>query len=69
MLFQSIGYKFNATFLSSLRNGLVFIPILLVFSWLFGLTGIQLAQAVADVITSIVCIPFTVKFFKNTPKD
>ena len=69
MLFQSIGYKFNATFLSSLRNGLVFIPILLVFSWLFGLNGIQLAQAVADVITSIVCIPFTVKFFENTPKD
>ena len=69
MLFQSIGYKFNATFLSSLRNGLIFIPILLVFSWLFGLTGIQLAQAVADVITSIVCIPFTMKFFKNTPKD
>ncbi len=69
MLFQSIGYKFNATFLSSLRNGLVFIPILLIFSKLFGLTGIQFAQAVADVITSIICIPFTVKFFANTPKD
>ena len=69
MLFQSIGYKFNATFLSSLRNGLVFIPILLIFSWLFGLTGIQIAQAVADVITSIVCIPFTVKFFSNISKE
>ena len=69
MLFQSIGYKFNATFLSSLRNGLVFIPILLLLSWIFGLAGIQIAQAIADVITSIVCIPFTVKFFKNTPKD
>ena len=69
MLFQSIGYKFNATFLSSLRNGLVFIPILLLLSWIFGLAGIQIAQAIADVITSIVCIPFTVKFFANTPKD
>ncbi|MBR4947531.1 MAG: MATE family efflux transporter [Clostridiales bacterium] len=69
MLFQSIGYKFNATFLSSLRNGLVFIPILLLLSWIFGLAGIQISQAIADVITSIVCIPFTVKFFANTPKD
>ncbi len=69
MMFQSIGYKFNATFLSSLRNGLFFIPILLISSWLFGLTGIQYAQAIADVMTSISCIPFTVSFFAKLPKD
>lgn len=69
MMFQSIGYKFNATFLSSLRNGLFFIPVLLISSWLFGLTGIQYAQAIADVMTSLACIPFTVSFFTNTPKD
>ena len=69
MMFQSIGYKFNATFLSSLRNGLFFIPILLISSWLFGLTGIQYAQAIADVMTSLSCIPFTVSFFAKLPKD
>ena len=65
MMFQSIGYKFNATFLSSLRNGLFFIPVLLLSSWIFGLAGIQVAQAVADVLTSLTCIPFTVRFFKK----
>ena len=65
MMFQSIGYKFNATFLSSLRNGLFFIPVLLLSSWIFGLAGIQVAQAVADVLTSLTCIPFTVSFFKK----
>ena len=65
MMFQSIGYKFNATFLSSLRNGLFFIPVLLLSSWIFGLAGIQVAQAVADVFTSLTCIPFTVSFFKK----
>lgn len=69
MMFQSIGYKFNATFLSTLRNGLFFIPILLVFSHFFGLTGIQYAQAVSDVMTSITCIPFTISFFSKIPKD
>jgi putative MATE family efflux protein len=69
MMFQSIGYKFNATFLSSLRNGLFFIPILLIASWLFGLFGIQVAQAIADVMTSAACIPFTVSFFAKIPKD
>ena len=69
MMFQSIGYKFNATFLSSLRNGLFFIPILLIESWLFGLPGIQVSQAIADVMTSIACIPFTVSFFSKLPKE
>ena len=69
MMFQSIGYKFNATFLSSLRNGLCFIPILLIFSFVFHLAGIQTAQAVADVMTSLICIPFTIKFFAKLPKE
>ena len=69
MMFQSIGYKFNATFLSSLRNGLCFIPVLLLFSFVWGLTGIQIAQAVADVMTSLICIPFTVSFFAKLPKE
>ena len=69
MMFQSIGYKFNATFLSSLRNGLFFIPVLLIASIIFGLKGIQLAQAIADVMTSLACIPFTVSFFTKLPKE
>ena len=69
MMFQSIGYKFNATFLSSLRNGLLFIPLLLIASAVLGLTGIQYSQAIADVMTSLVCIPFTISFFAKTPKD
>ena len=68
MLFQSIGYKFNATFLSSLRNGLFFIPILLILSYVLGLQGIQLSQPIADVMTSIACIPFTIAFFAKLPK-
>lgn len=63
MMFQSIGYKFNATFLSSLRNGLCFIPVLIVASVIFGLPGIQVSQAIADVMTSLICIPFTISFF------
>ena len=69
MMFQSIGYKFNATFLSTLRNGVYFIPILLCFSFFFGLAGIQVAQAVADIMTCFTCIPFTISFFSKLPAD
>jgi Na+-driven multidrug efflux pump len=69
MMFQSIGYKFNATFLSSLRNGLFFIPVLLLASQIFGLPGIQVAQAAADVLTCLACIPFTVSFFRKISRE
>lgn len=69
MMFQSIGYKFNATLLSTLRNGVCFIPALLILSYILGLFGIQIAQAVADITTFFICIPFTVSFFLKLPED
>nr|MCR5616321.1 MATE family efflux transporter [Saccharofermentans sp.] len=69
MMFQSIGYRFNATFLSSLRNGVFFIPVLLFFAWRYGLPGIQVSQMAADVLTCLTCIPFTVSFFRKIPAE
>lgn len=69
MLFQSIGYKVNATLLSTLRNGVCFIPLIIVLQKISGITGIQMAQATADVVTFFICIPFTINFFKNLPAD
>ena len=69
MLFQSIGYKFNATLLSTLRNGVCFIPCLLLLSTILGLRGVQVAQAIADVITFFICIPFCAAFFAKLPQD
>lgn len=69
MLFQSIGYKFNATFLSTLRGGLCFIPTLIILSACFGMFGVQIAQSVADILTFFICIPFTLSFFRKLPAD
>lgn len=69
MMFQSIGYKKNATFLSTLRNGVCFIPLVLLLQLLLGMRGVQFAQAVADVLAFFICIPFTVSFFKKLPTD
>lgn len=63
MLFQSIGQNRSATLLSTLRSGLVFIPVLVVLSQVMGLTGVQVAQTVADIITFFICLPFVVRFF------
>ena len=69
MMFQSIGYKFNATFLSTLRNGVCFIPLLILLNAILGITGVQIAQAIADVVSAFIAIPFAVSFFRKLPAD
>lgn len=68
MTFQSVGKNKPATFLSMLRSGLVFIPVILILSNRIGLTGIQIAQTVTDVITFFLSMPFIIYFFKHLPK-
>ncbi len=69
MLFQSIGENKKATFLSMLRSGILFIPTILILTKIFGLLGIQIAQAVADVLAFLVTLPLVVTFLKRLPKD
>ena len=69
MLFQSIGANKRATFLATLRSGLAFVPTIIILTKLYGLTGVEISQTVADFIALLFCIPFMVNFFKNLPKD
>lgn len=62
MMFQSVGRSGIATLLSMLRNGLFFIPVLLILSSQFGLIGVQISQGVADVLSTFVSVPFSVSF-------
>lgn len=56
MTFQSLGLGMKATIASSARQGIFFIPCILVLPKIFGLTGVQISQAVADVFTFILNI-------------
>lgn len=67
MLYQSIRKAGISSFLSLLRSGLYFIPLLLIGSQLWGLTGIQLAQPLTDLLNGLTCIPFMLYFLKKTP--
>ena len=69
MLFQSIGENKKATFLSMLRSGILFIPIILILTKLFGLFGVQSAQAIADVLAFFVTAPMVFKFLRKLPQD
>lgn len=60
MLFQNIRMTGPATLLSICRNGLFFLPALLLLPLWLGLQGVQMAQAVADLLTFLLCIPYAV---------
>ncbi len=65
MLLQNIRKTVPASILAMARQGLVFIPTLLILSGLWGLVGLQAAQAVADFLTFIVAIPLSFPTLKE----
>ncbi len=69
MLYQSIRKPAMSSFLSLLRSGLMFIPVLLFTTWKFGLFGIQISQPLADVLTGLCSIPFILAFLRKKDED
>ncbi|MEG0996049.1 MAG: MATE family efflux transporter, partial [Clostridia bacterium] len=54
--FQTIGSSRYGLFLSTIRQGLFYIPAILLLPKFFGVSGIYFAQPVADVLTLAVCL-------------
>ncbi len=54
VFFQAIGKAVPALFLSLLREVMIFIPLLMVFSGYFGLDGVWVARPVSDLLAFIV---------------
>ena len=53
MFTQTIGYSLQATVVSLLRQGIWYIPLILLLSQMFGLWGIIMAQPAADVLSFV----------------
>lgn len=56
MCSQTCGYGLRATLLSCLKNGICLIPLLVILGPLLGLTGLQLAQPLADVLSAVISV-------------
>lgn len=60
MMLQSIGKALKASIIAGARQGYFFIPFILILPYAFGLLGVQMTQAAADVGTLILSIPLTI---------
>ena len=57
MMLQSIGKGVKASIVSSARQGIFFLPLIAVLPYFFGLTGVEVCQAVADICALTLSIP------------
>ena len=57
MMLQSIGKGVKASITASARNGICFIPLILILPQLFGITGVEIAQPCADVLALLIAVP------------
>lgn len=64
MSYQSIGKSWTATFLSSARQGIFFLPAIFILPALMGMRGVQLAQSMADLCTFLLGVPFALRFYR-----
>ncbi len=57
MMLQSIGKGFKASITSSARNGICFIPLIFILPAFLGITGVEITQTVADILSIMICVP------------
>ena len=69
MMEQSMGRTVPATFLSVARQGLFFIPAVLILPIFLNATGIQMAQSAADVLTVLCAIPIHLHVINGMQKN
>jgi Na+-driven multidrug efflux pump len=57
MMLQTIRKSVRATVLSSARQGLFYIPLIFILPHFFGLHGVEMCQAISDILTFFLAIP------------
>ena len=64
-LYQCLGFATEATLLACCRQGIFFVPLILLLPRVFGLAGVEMTQAAADLMTFLVSVPFQIAFFRK----
>ena len=69
MMLQTIRKSVKAVILASARQGLFFIPLILILPNFLGLTGVEITQSVSDALTFLLAIPLTGSVIREMKRD
>ena len=65
MMLQSIGKGVKASITASARNGFCFIPMILILPRILGITGVEMAQSCADVLSLFIAVPMALSELRH----
>ena len=65
MMLQTVGRTVSATFLSAARQGLFFVPLVLLLSTTLGLFGVQITQSVSDLLSLACAVPIQLRVLRQ----
>ena len=65
MMLQSIGKALKASILAAARQGIFFIPLILILPKIFGLSGVEMCKMVSDLLSFILAVPLCVSVLKE----
>ena len=65
MMMQTCRKTIRANILAASRQGLFFIPLIIILPHCFGLFGVEICQAVSDLISFVVTIPIVWSAFRE----
>ena len=69
MMLQSIGKAMKASILAAARQGLFFIPLVLILPRLFGLFGVEVCQTVSDICSFVLAVPLCISVLNEMKKQ
>ncbi len=65
MMLQSIGKGLKASIVASARQGIFFLPLIAILPRLFGLTGVEICQAVSDICALTLSVPIGISVIRE----
>jgi putative MATE family efflux protein len=65
MLLQTIGKSVRASIIAVSRQGLFFLPVILILPHKMGLLGVQISQPIADACTFLISLPIALSVLKE----
>ena len=69
MMLQSIGKALKASILAAARQGLFFIPLILILPTIFGLFGVEISQTVSDVCSFALSVPLCMSVLREMKEE
>ncbi|MCC8178287.1 MAG: hypothetical protein LIO38_04115 [Cloacibacillus sp.] len=63
-MMQELGFAARASVLASLRQGIFFMPMLVILPAFMGVDGVAVSQAATNVLTFFATLPFVRGFLK-----